>query len=200
MKKYLWLNPVIYEQYLESSLQEFAEKNNFSLVHPKRNFASSVKEKVKKIVESSNKTVIDTRCPMAVEVLRKLHPTLHFAKVEPILIHIARELSDSQEFKDGEKWIVTPCQALVHQGKELKLKNTKFLTWLDLLEEYPFSLLPNFPKSSPIPPGFFSTIPVKQISLTGEELYLPFSKDIQLVEALYCPLGCHNGDGVEHEK
>ena len=58
-------------------------------------------------------------------------------------------------------------------------------------------------EQSPIPPGFFTNLGVKTLSLSSKEkienaLSYKFSeiKNYQIIELLYCENGCHNGDGL----
>ena len=201
--KYILINQVVEKMYSEIILHDFLTKNGFIKVHCNTNWADVVKSKYKNLLKDETKTVVDMRCPMAVEEIKKSGNTegLIFHDIEPILIHCAREISQREDLMDREKVIVTPCKSLAEYGNLLKLKDTKFYSWLDFLKELNQDLSCKPLKMTPIPLGFFEDLNVKQVSLSSSKEINEFFKfnsfeDIKLIEILYCDEGCHNGDGV----
>lgn len=213
---YIWINPVTESMYEETVLERFLVRRGLVRVRCKTDWGSIVREKYRRLVEVSEVTIADARCPMACGLVREVQSKrrqgekiggeagMKVADIEPILIHCAREISGRKEFSDGEKIITTPCRSLADMGNSLGLKHTRFMTWNDFLkeiEEWPEGRLP---EASPIPLGFFSGLEGKVESLTGKKIienYVehPGGRKTVLVEMLYCDRGCHNGDGVVRE-
>lgn len=208
---YIWVNPVSESMYDSKILTEFLQKHGYEQVKVTGDWADVVKEKYRMAVQEANSPVMDMRCPKIKGVLDEAGFTSNVTipEIEPILIHCAREISGREDLQGAEKVITTPCQALADMGNALKLPNTTFVTWNQLL-----AMLGKSPeehkrikqlKESPIPPGFFKELGLKTISLAREEEIREYfqtrnSKEmienIQLVEMLFCQQGCHNGDGL----
>lgn len=211
---YIWINPVAEGMYESKALTEFLQKHGYQQVEATEDWLNIVKEKYRAAVVGASSPVIDMRCPKTKEVLEDLGVSdkVTIPTIEPILIHCAREVSAREELKGEEKVITTPCQALADMGNALKLPNTTFMPWkhfLTMFDDKPIqdgeSLKVQQLQESPIPPGFFESLGMKTISLSGEDeireyFQTPNSKDmtdnIQLVEMLFCQQGCHNGDGL----
>ena len=195
---YIWINPVTESMYESGILDAFLKAHDLDQVRCETDWGRIVKDKYKKLTEESGETVADARCPMASGLVKDV---MKVAKIEPILIHCAREISVLEDLRDGKKIITTPCRSLADMGNALKLKDTRFVTWNGLLKELGQSPKGKVIESSPIPPGFFKELGFKTESLTGREDIEQYVKGgewktVRLVEMLYCHRGCHNGDGV----
>lgn len=218
---YIWINPVVDCMIPTETLDEFLAKSGCKRIVCRRDWGQVVKDKYKAALSGTEGTVVDMRCPMACDLVRglkcggRLGEGLVFPNVEPILIHCAREISGREDLKGKEKLIVTPCRSLADLGNSLKLGETRFLTWNDFLKEkcdgngtnrceICVEVEKRQAETTPIPPGFFKGLEVKQESLTEhvaiENYFLSGRwKNVRLTELLYCQGGCHNGDGVVKE-
>lgn len=200
---YIWFNPVIIAMYGWNQLETFAKNNQFQSVQCKEDWGSYVKDRYKEHLTVATKTILDMRCPKAVDYIKEHFPAEEytFPDIEPILIHCAREVHKNMT-GDDRLLITTPCQELAEYGNKLDLKNTTFISFNQLLEEKHAKLSPSDLSASPIPPGFFHGSSNDCITLTGEEeiqLFFshPQNTNLRLIELLYCPQGCHNGGGVK---
>ena len=211
---YIWINPVAEGMYEPKQLTAFLQKHGYEPVKVTGDWLNIVKEKYRALVNTSDRPVIDMRCPMTKQVLDEIGVTSSFTvpDIPPILIHCAREISAREDLQGEEKIITTPCQALADMGNALQLPNTFFIPWNQFLttlngqsagenEPMPIQQL----QESPIPPGFFEDLQLNTVSLTGEENIREYfqnhklqetTKDIQLMEMLFCCHGCHRGDGI----
>ncbi len=199
---YIFLNPVVKKMYKEKSLLEFLSSRAFVPVECEKDWISEVLAKYKKAIENSPLPLVDMRCPLAVALVKEKVPDLEAAypEIEPILIHCAREISKKYSHL-APVVITSPCRSLAEYGNFLGLVNTRFVSWNDFVEENSCQLKKTILQKSPIPPGFFSKIEEKALSVSGRENILRFFaenkyKDSKIVELLYCQDGCNNGDGV----
>lgn len=201
---YIWVNPVADKMYEPEALNAFLRQHGYQRFYTSKDWLEIVREKYRDVVERAKKPVMDMRCPKIKELLDDMHidSEVCVPEIKPILIHCGQEGSEKQSLLGEEKIITTPCQALADMGNTLALKDTRFVPWnqfVEMLGEEPKRVLP---KESPIPPGFFAGLNVKNVSVTGEEEIRTYfaagvPKDIQLVEMLFCKNGCHNGDGIK---
>lgn len=199
---FVLINPVSKNMYDEQELKIFISAKGFEIVACKTDWLREVINKYRQKILATNKTVIDMRCPFAVQVVKNSFPNLDvgYPSIEPILIHCAREIS--QGYADrGKIFITTPCTSLAEYGNALKLKNTVFVTWNDFAQKLGCYLKKTILNKSPIPPGFFAPLKVSTKSVTGSlEIKRFFESesvfDYKLIEMLYCKHGCNNGDGV----
>ena len=203
MKKVVWLNPVVKNIYDFAALKEILQNKGFSVVECKKDHVKSVKNAYKNALAQSE-LIYDSRCPRAVNFIRanfKEQADL-ISNLNPILIESAIELS--AKLKENEwLYVTTPCEELAELGMELNLARTTFLTWKSFREQNAINLKMRSIEQSPIPPGFFTNLGVKTLSLSSKEkienaLSYKFSelKNYQIIELLYCENGCHNGDGL----
>ena len=198
---YIWINPVTAGLYSPEALASLLFRRGCTRVHCTGDWGQAVRDKTLRCAARSRQTPLaDARCPMAADLVRR-HGGPALAPVEPILIHAARELAGREDLADGPKLITTPCAALAELGNSLHLPRTRFVPWTTLLKEWGEPPVPVRLKESPIPPGFFDNTGLRVKKITGEAqitAYLAAERrgDEQLVELLYCPEGCHNGDGV----
>lgn len=200
---YIWVNPVTDSMYEPEALNELLRRHGYERLHTSGDWLMIVKEKYRLAVEQAAVPVMDMRCPKIRELLDDLHISSQVVipEIKPILIHCAEEGSGQENLQEEEKLITTPCQALADMGNALGLKDTIFVSWnrfAAFLGEEP-ERIPQ--KKSPIPPGFFSKLGLKTVSVTGEEEIRDYFKDgvpddVELVEMLFCKDGCHNGDGI----
>ena len=203
MKKVVWLNPVVKNIYDFAALKEILQEKGFGVVECEKDHIKSVKNAYKNALVK-NEIIFDSRCPRAVNFIRanfKEQADL-ISNLNPILIESAMELS--AKLKEDEWLYVTmPCEDLAELGRGLNLARTTFLTWKSFREQNEINLEMKRLGASPIPPGFFTNLGVKTLSLGSKEkiqnaLSYKFSelKNYQIIELLYCENGCHNGDGL----
>ena len=203
MKKLVWLNPVVKSIYELAALKKSLQDKGFSVMECEKDHANSVKNAYKNSL-AQKKLIFDSRCPRAANFIRanfKEQAAL-ISNLNPILIESALELS--AKLKDGEwLYVTTPCEDLAELGRRLNLARTTFLTWKSFREQNAINLKMRSIEQSPIPPGFFTKLGVKTLSLGSKEniqntLSYKFSelKNYQIIELLYCENGCHNGDGL----
>lgn len=211
---YIWINPVAEGMYEPKQLTAFLQKHSYEQVKVTGDWLNIVKEKYRALVNTSDRPVIDMRCPKTKQVLDEMGVTSKFTvpEIEPILIHCAREISAREDLQGEEKIITTPCQSLADMGNALQLPDTTFIPWNQFLAMLNAQRISNDEslttqqlQESPIPPGFFEDLELKTVSLTGEEDIREYfqnhklqetTKDIQLMEMLFCCHGCHHGDGL----
>ena len=203
MKKLVWLNPVVKSIYELAALKKSLQDKGFSVMECEKDHANSVKNAYKNSL-AQKKLIFDSRCPRAVNFIRanfKEQAAL-ISNLNPILIESTLELS--AKLKDDEwLYVTTPCEDLAELGRGLNLARTTFLTWKSFREQNAINLKMRSIEQSPIPPGFFTNLGVKTLSLGSKEkiqntLSYKFSelKNYQIIELLYCENGCHNGDGL----
>ena len=203
MKKVVWLNPVVKNIYDFAALKEILQNKGFSVVECEKDHVNSVKNAYKNAL-AQKELIYDSRCPRAVNFIRanfKEQAAL-ISNLNPILIESAMELS-SKIKEDEWLYVTTPCEDLAELGRGLNLARTTFLTWKSFREQNEINLEMKRLGASPIPPGFFTNLGVKTLSLGSVEkiqnaLSYKFSelKNYQIIELLYCENGCHNGDGL----
>ena len=203
MKKVVWLNPVVKNIYDFAALKEILQNKGFSVVECEQDHVKSVKNAYKNAL-AQKELIYDSRCPRAVNFIRanfKEQAAL-ISNLNPILIESALELSAKLK-EDEWLYVTTPCEDLAELGRGLNLARTTFLTWKSFREQNAINLKMRNIEQSPIPPGFFTNLGVKTLSLGSVEkiqnaLSYKFSelKNYQIIELLYCENGCHNGDGL----
>jgi len=203
MKKLVWLNPVVKSIYDFAALKEILQNKGFSVMECEKDHVQSVKNAYKNSL-AQKELILDSRCPRAVNLVRanfKEQAAL-ISNLNPILIESAMELSS--KLKENEcLYVTTPCEDLAELGRELNLALTTFLTWKSFKEQNEINLETKKLEASPVPPGFFTNLGVKTLSLGSAEkiqnaLSYKFSelKNYRIIELLYCENGCHNGDGL----
>ncbi len=203
MKKLVWLNPVVKNIYDFAALKENLQERGFSVAECEKDHVKSVKNAYKNDL-AQKELIYDSRCPRAVNFIKanfKEQAAL-ISNLNPILIESALELST--KLKENEwLYVTTPCEDLAELGRGLNLAQTTFLTWKSFREQNAINLKMRSTQQSPIPPGFFTNLGVKTLSLSSKEkiqnaLSYKFSelKNYQIIELLYCENGCHNGDGL----
>ena len=203
MKKVVWLNPVVKNIYDFAALKEILQNKGFSVAECEKDHVNSVKNAYKNAL-AQKELIYDSRCPRAVNFIRanfKEQVDL-ISNLNPILIESALELSAKLK-EDEWLYVTTPCEDLAELGRGLNLARTTFLTWKSFKEQNEINLEMKRLGASPIPPGFFTNLGVKTLSLGSKEkiqnaLSYKFSelKNYQIIELLYCENGCHNGDGL----
>ena len=203
MKKLVWLNPVVKSIYDFAALEEILQERGFSVAECEKDHVGSLKNAYKNAL-AQKELIFDSRCPRAANFIRanfKEHASL-VSNLNPILIESVLELSAKLK-EDEWLYVTTPCEELAELGRRLNLARTTFLTWKSFREQNSINLKMRSIEQSPIPPGFFTNLGVKTLSLGSKEkiqnaLSYKFSelKNYQIIELLYCENGCHNGDGL----
>ena len=203
MKKVVWLNPVVKNIYDFAALKEILQNKGFIVVECEKDHVNSVKNAYKNAL-AQKELIYDSRCPRAVNFIRAnfKEQAVFISNLNPILIESVLELSAKLK-EDEWLYVTTPCEDLAELGRELNLARTTFLTWKSFREQNSINLKMRSIEQSPIPPGFFTNLGVKTLSLSSKErienaLSYKFSelKNYQIIELLYCENGCHNGDGL----
>lgn len=201
--KYILINPVVDSMYEKEELDEVLFRHGYQRAECQESWGPVVKEKYNELLKTTEKTVIDARCPVAAQKVKEEYQQEHLlvAEIEPILLHCAREISNQEELKGYEKVITTPCKALADQGNRLNLEETKFIAWNEFERTLDVTLESRKLSASPIPPGFFGDMEFANDSISGKEIIEEYfesetSRKMKLIEMLYCQQGCHNGDGV----
>lgn len=185
----------------EEELQDLLKRHDLTQIRCHEDWGAAVLMEYDRLLRHAGDAVIaDARCPAAAALVQSLNPEIRIADIEPILIHCARELAARTDLSDGDKIITTPCRVLADMGNELRLSHTRFAAWNDFLTELGETIHPAV-DASPIPPGFFDKLPYNIVSRSGREsieIYVTGDewRNAELIELLYCPQGCHRGDGV----
>lgn len=202
---YIFINPVVGNMYRKEELDELLLNNGYSRVEVENDWHKIVKEKYNEALKSTEKTLLDKRCPLAIDTIDKYvnEDDAFIPQIDPILIHCGIELANREDLKGKKKVITTPCESLASYGNKKNLEDTIFISWkefikdLDLHDKATVKLL----DESPIPPGYFNSLEAKISTLSGKENIEEYFrsnlyKESDLVEMLYCTNGCNNGDGV----
>lgn len=197
MRDYIWLNPVVSAAYEGSALNRVLSDEGFEIVQPEQDHISAVRNEYRDLLDRSGGVVLDQRCPEITEAFHRMNSDVVFHDIDPILIHVAKELASRKDLKDGHKWIITPCASLKRLGDSLQLENTIFMTWDDFTKYIKLAVPGKKPEDSPIPFGFFDRIEQRTIRVGKENLDQLDLHGVRLIEGLYCKNGCHNGDGVQ---
>lgn len=207
--QYIFINPVVDKMYNKEELNDVLQKNEYERVDVTVDWHAIVKEKYRSALKEANLTLLDRRCPLAIEHVKKLinNKAVVIPEIEPILIHCAIELSTREALKGKKKIITTPCESLAAHGNQLQLQDTVFVSWKEFLKTLNTNLVVKEKSldESPIPLGYFSSLDVKEDSISGKEIIEEYFskeryKDKDLVEMLYCNGGCNNGDGVQMDE
>lgn len=201
--RFIWINPVVKQMYAPDCLDEFLQKHGYRQVFCRKDWVKTVWQEYGTLVEQSRSPVADVRCPAVERLLREEYGScgIFVPRIEPILLHCAREISGRVELQGKEKIITTPCRILADMGNEQKLPDTRFVSWKQFLWELSDTLPGRRLGESPIPPGFFQPLGCRAVSLTGEDAIRNYlredgSGDPRVIEMLFCKGGCHHGDGV----
>lgn len=203
MDKFLWINPVATEMYDSPGLRQQLEQRGFEVVACGQDHIAAVREKYRLAIAKAEGCLADMRCPLAVDYIKAEYnpPFLEYPAIEPILLHCARELQQRLEGK-GRLYVTTPCEALRDLGRSLNLPGVAFLTWVEFVRQEGLLLQKAALQASPIPPGFFGEYGARGGMLDSKEKIDEFfsagpqQPAESILELLYCPQGCHKGNGV----
>jgi len=202
---YIFINPVVGNMYKKEELDELLLNNGYSRVEVETDWHKIVKEKYNETLKSTEKTLLDQRCPLAIDTISEYindEDTL-IPQIDPILIHCGIELANREDLKGKKKVITTPCESLASYGNKKNLEDTVFISWKEFIKNLNShdKNMVRLLDESPIPPGYFNSLEAKVTSLSGKENIVSHFKNNlhkkdDLVEMLYCTNGCNNGDGV----
>ena len=202
---YIFINPVVDSMYIKKELDELLLRNGYTRVAVKEDWHKIVKEKYNKALKLTGKTILDRRCPLAIDTITEYisDNDTFIPEIDPILIHCGIEIANMEDLRGHQKIITTPCKSLASYGNSKNLKDTTFISWKEFIKHLNKSEDVKVKKldSSPIPPGYFNNLDAKISSLSGKENIISYfknnlHKENDLVEMLYCSNGCNNGDGV----
>ena len=208
---YLWINPVSERMVSEQNLKRILTEHQLTQVRCQEDWGGIVLKQYAELMEHADGTVADARCPEAVNLIERYNEernlSIQVADIEPILIHCARELSARADLADGEKIITTPCRILAEQGNALELPHTRFVSWKDFFSELGESL-----ESLSGREDIEDYLEERSRTSEGESedrmmsgtagsqnigaVIADAGRKPLLLELLYCPKGCHMGDGV----
>ena len=109
--KYIFINPVVDNMYIKEELDQLLLRNGYTRVGVEHDWHQIVKEKYKETLQSTEKTVIDMRCPLAVSTIKKYLTKQDslMPEIDPILIHCGIEIANREDLKGKKKVITTPC-------------------------------------------------------------------------------------------
>lgn len=157
---------------------------------------------------TSSKTILDCRCPEAINLLKRNNLAYDFdiPMFEPILVKTARVLHSKYiKDKDNSLIITCPCTQLRDFARVClkKLSNITLYTWKEFCINEKIELAERIDES-PIPLGYFKGSFIKTCELSGENEIIEKIKEIgkehnntfDIIEMLYCKNGCNNGDGL----
>lgn len=202
---YIFINPVVNNMYKKEELDELLINNGYSRIEVETDWHKIVKEKYNQTLKSTEKTLLDKRCPLAIDTISEYvndKDTL-IPEIDPILIHCGIEIANREDLKGKKKIITTPCESLATYGNSKNLEDTIFISWKEFIKDLNINekVKGKLLDSSPIPLGYFNGLDAKVSSLSGEENIVSYFKNNlhkkdDLVEMLYCAHGCNNGDGV----
>ena len=68
---YIFINPVVANMYIKEDLDEWLLNNGYVRVEIENDWHGIVKEKYNEALNSTEKTLIDKRCPLAVDTINK---------------------------------------------------------------------------------------------------------------------------------
>lgn len=213
-KQLVWLNPVV-ENMVKNKYPDLLSKlhaHQYQAVKGADDVSQDILKCYGELVSNTKlRPVIDSRCPRVIKLILDNFPQLaaNLAPIDSILISRAKALYD-REVKPDSGWtrltIVTPCTDLVNHGENVFGEKLRFVTWNEFAQEIGFAEYPKI-ETSPIPLGFFDPLEIAVLKASGElqirqllalctnnEENEPARAD--LLELLYCPDGCHNGDGL----
>ena len=203
--KYIFINPVVDNMYIKEELDKLLLNNGYLRVEVENDWHKIVKEKYNEALKSTEKALLDRRCPLAIDTINEYinDQDVFIPQIDPILIHCGIEIANREDLKGKKKVITTPCESLASYGNKKDLEDTVFISWKEFIknlnshEKIQVKLL----DVSPIPPGYFKSLEAKISSISGEESIEEYfknnlHKESDLVEMLYCKNGCNNGDGV----
>lgn len=206
MTKFLWINPVTLNMLRDEGIDVngFAKDLEFEFIDVNPIIAKGVKKLYVDYLKGQAKTIIDARCPLAVDYICEQFSELkdNIAPIKPIFITTAHVLYDRYINKEtsDELYMISPCNALCNCDRELGSRRITYITWKDFKSkfniEYDFK-----PISTPIPMGFFDNCDIKVYKANSKEDIDGIKEVIKehnydLIEVLYCKGGCHNGDGL----
>ena len=203
--KYIFINPVVHNMYKKEELDELLFNNGYLRVEVKHDWHKIVKEKYQQTISSTQKTVLDKRCPLAIDTIDEYinEDDIFIHNIDPILIHCGIEIANREDLKGHKKVITTPCESLASYGNKKNLEDTTFISWKEFIKTLNNNEKVKSKKldESPIPPGYFESLDAKISSISGKENILNhfennLHKQDDIVEMLYCTNGCNNGDGV----
>ena len=202
---YVFINPVTAGMTVEGELGERLSAHGHTRVTCREDWVQRVRAGYAEFLRNAGRPVLDTRCPRAAALAAELPGggECVAAPVLPILLSCGRELAQREDLADGDKIITAPCSFLAGAGNALGLPRTRFVLASQFLEEIGYKGAEPLNKS-PIPLGFFDSITDGILCISGEaEIVKAMGNKlppwVRLVEMLYCPGGCHCGDGVYNE-
>lgn len=209
MKKFLWINPVAEKTYgddINKIKNKLLDKGY--IIASCDSQISYVKNQYIDYSKNVTNTILDCRCPEAINLLKRKNLINEFnvPDIEPILVRTSRVLYEKYIKNPDDVLIITcPCTQLrdFTRSKLGHGENIKVYTWKEFAESIGIKSLGKIDKS-PIPLGFFQSAFTNIIEVSEENEIIKEIKNIknntlekpEIVEMLYCKDGCNNGDGL----
>ena len=222
---YLWINPVSERMVSEQNLKRILTEHQLTQVCCQEDWGGIVLKQYAELMEHADGTVADARCPEAVNLIERYNEernlSIQVADIEPILIHCARELSARADLADGEKIIAEQGNALELPHTRFVSWKDFFSELGESLESAPEAspIPPGFFTGLSVPVVSLSGREdiedyLEERSRTSEgesedrmmsgtagsqnigAVIADAGRKPLLLELLYCPKGCHMGDGV----
>ena len=133
---YIFINPVVGNMYKKEELDELLLKNGYSRVEVETDWHKIVKEKYNETLKSTQKTILDKRCPLAIDTISEYinDNDALIPQIDPILIHCGIELANREDLKGKKKIITTPCESLASYGNKKNLEDTEFISWKEFIK------------------------------------------------------------------
>ena len=214
MKRLVVLNPLIEKLLSPENMAVLKEKlsKDFKadFIRDASPGIEKVKEEYQKLAKGEGiyemyghqKPIIDSRCPYITHfMVERYHKHLksYLAPIDSILITGAEIQRKELNIDPLQLIVVTPCNAF--RVFNDPIENRAIITWKGLKNILDFHPPQKNLDESPVPPGFFNYLEeIKIYSASGEEecekLLSNIPDDADLLELLYCPGGCHRGDGL----
>lgn len=209
MSKYIWINPVAEKMYGDELglIKNNLTQKGYIIVNCDSQL-EYVRNQYKNYSKNTEKTILDCRCPEAINLLKRNNLTNDFdvPMIEPILVRTSRVLYENYIKNEDDILIITcPCTYLRDFSRQAMNDRVgiEFLTWKEFSENEGMNLSGTLDKS-PIPLGYFQEAFKNVLEISSEdEIITEISnlkkcneKKYDIVEMLYCKNGCNNGDGL----
>ena len=123
---YIFINPVVDSMYIKKELDELLLRNGYTRVAVKEDWHKIVKDKYNKALKSTGKTILDRRCPLAIDTITEYisDNDTFIPEIDPILIHCGIEIANMEDLRGHQKIITTPCESLASYGNSTSNPNS----------------------------------------------------------------------------
>ena len=110
--KYIWINPVVADMYQPGDLRHFLKSHGFIQVEVSLDWLEIVRKKYRTLLENTKHTVIDMRCPKAIDFIDayELRHKVEVPSIEPILLHVQEKSAKKKSCKVQKKSSPLPAK------------------------------------------------------------------------------------------